>query len=255
MRDDRWPSPCRYCVVYGRIQLYVIDPSPQEPPRLPRFFLSFSGLRESPVYEFYRLTWTLSTLPPSPSSFPLSPSPMQLIRSILAAGANPNIYTPLAITPVALAAQLGHSRCLTVLLSSGASPHHVVRDNVPTPLQWTIISLNPTCLAFLLAAGANPEERRRCSSSFFDAKMQKSLSKNHRPSSPGARVIRLLRVAEVFGARSWQWAKEQVCEGVGVEEPMEGSTGGLQGSASIGPTAGASWMAPRRGIFVPAVLR
>lgn len=190
----------------------------------------------------------------TPPHSPLVPSRPQLVRSILAAGAKPNIATPLGITPVALAAQLGHSRCLAVLLSSGGSPHHVVRDNVPTPLQWTIISLNPTCLAFLLAAGANPEEQHTCSSSFFDAKMQESLNKNHRPSSPGARVIRLLHVAEAFGARSWRSAKEQASEGVGVEEPVKG-TGGLQGSASTGPTAGASWVAPKRGVFVPAVLR
>lgn len=192
---------------------------------------------------------------PFPRPCPLSPSPAQLVRSIIAAGANLNIATPNGITPVALASQLGRSCCLAVLLSSGGSPHHVVRNNLPTPLQRAIIGLNPTCLAFLLAAGANPEEQHKCSSSVFDHKLQERLSNNYKPSSPGARVIRLLHVAEAFGARSWQWAKEQEGERVvRVKEPVKGGRG-LEGSTHAVLPTRASWMAPRRGVFVPAVLR
>lgn len=118
---------------------------------------------------------------------------------------------------------------------------------MPTPLQWAIIGLNPTCLAFLLAAGADPEEQHKCSPSYYDSKLQDRLSKNYRPNSPGARVIRVLHVAEAYGASSWQWATDQ---GVGVKRE-----GRLQGSTPTGPIARASWMVPRRGVFVPAVLR
>lgn len=198
------------------------------------------------LYIFTPLTYFGAEHPPlSLCACPLSPSPAQLVRSILAAGANPNIATRNGITPVALASQMGHSRCLAVLLASGASPHHMVRQNVPSPLQWAIISLNPTCLAFLLAAGANPREQHKCSSSKYDTRLQELLSKNYRLGSPGARVIRLLYVAEAFGARSWQWVREQEGEQVGEEEPVVGRGSGLQGS----------WMAPRQGVFIPAVLR
>lgn len=215
-----------------------------------------SALLAHPVTEYVTSSADLSAQHrPTPPSSLLTippPSPAQLVRSIIAAGANPNIATPNAITPVALAAQMGRTRCLAVLLSSGASPHHVVRQSVPTPLQWAIIGLNPTCLAFLLTAGANPEERHKCSSSYFDSKMQECLSKNHKPSSPGAHVIRVLHVAEAYGARSWQWIQEQ--DGVGVEEPVKRSSG-LPGSTPAWPPARASWMVPGRGMFVPAVLR
>lgn len=155
---------------------------------------------------------------------------------------------------MSFAAQQGNSRCLAALLSSGGSPHLLVKNSLPTPLQWAIIGRNPTCLAILLAAGANPEDRH--ASSAYASQVEERLSKKYRPGTLGARMLQVLDIAEAYDARSWQWAKEKEEDGKGekTEEPANTDSGG-GGLKPTKPFAGTRWIAPRRGVFVPAVLR
>lgn len=178
----------------------------------------------------------------------------QLIRSLVAAGANPNLPNAQGISAVSFAAQQGNSRCLAALLSSGGSPHLLVKNSLPTPLQWAIIGLNPTCLALLLAAGANPEDRH--ASSAHAPLVQERLSKKYRPGTLGARMLQVLDVAKAYDAHSWQWAKEKEKDGKGekTEEPANPNSGGAV-AKPMKPFAGTRWFTPRRGVFVPAVLR
>lgn len=184
---------------------------------------------------------------------------VQLIRSLVAAGADPNLPNAQGISAVSFAAQQGHSGCLAVLLSSGGSPRLLVKTSLPTPLQWAIIGPSPTCVALLLGAGADPEDRH--APSVIADQVEGRLSKKYRPGTLGALTLRILRVAGAYDARSWQWDnKEEKDEGKEEEEEVK-TTGpaNLESGAPVSeptkPFAGARWIAPGRGVFVPAVLR
>lgn len=165
----------------------------------------------SVVVKIPKLTSPLSGSPLRPPSYPFAfcLSPVQLVRALAAAGANPNIVTRDHGTPVAFACQANLPHTLAALLSVGASPHYA-NKGMPTPLQGAIIKSRPKCLGILLAAGANPDEQHGSVSSFITAKLEKCLGKKYQTGTSGARVLRVLRVAHAYTARSWTWPSHHV---------------------------------------------
>lgn len=178
---------------------------------------------------------------------------LQMIRSLIAAGANPNITSSQGLTPIGLAVNMGFDRCLAILLRSGGSPHSN-NSSGPTLLQSALLELYPTCLAFLLQAGANPE-KIHTDSSPYAAKLQKRLATNDKLDTPGGRCRQIFLVAKAYNARSWQWPASAVATSANQDEQKEedGAGQGVVGSKPVRNAA--SWMRPRRGVFVPAVLR
>ncbi|CAB1106640.1 unnamed protein product [Ectocarpus sp. CCAP 1310/34] len=176
----------------------------------------------------------------------------KMIRSLIAAGANPNITSTQGLTPIGLAVNMGFDRCLAVLLRSGGSPH-ANNSTGPTLLQSAILELYPTCLAFLLQAGANPE-KILTGSSPYPAKLRKRLTTNYKLDTPEGRCRQILLVAQAYNARSWQWPASAIATSANPVEQKEEDRAGKEVVGTKPPRSAASWMKPRRGVFVPAVL-
>ncbi|CAM9227153.1 unnamed protein product, partial [Ectocarpus sp. 12 AP-2014] len=177
----------------------------------------------------------------------------KMIRSLIAAGANPNITSTQGLTPIGLAVNMGFDRCLAVLLRSGGSPHSN-NSSGPTLLQSAFLELYPTCLAFLLQAGANPE-KILTGSSPYPAKLRKRLTTNYKLDTPEGRCRQILLMAQAYNARSWQWPASAIATSANPDEQKEEDGAGKGGVGSKPPRSAARWMRPRRGVFVPAVLR
>ncbi|CAM9796589.1 unnamed protein product, partial [Ectocarpus sp. 13 AM-2016] len=142
-----------------------------------------------------------------------------MIRSLIAAGANPNITSTQGLTPIGLAVNMGFDRCLAVLLRSGGSPHSN-NSTGPTLLQSAFLELYPTCLAFLLQAGANPE-KILTGSSPYPAKLRKRLTTNYKLDTPEGRCRQILLVSPAYKARSWQWPASTIATSANPDEQKE----------------------------------
>lgn len=149
---------------------------------------------------------------------------------------------------------MGLSYCLAVLLRSGGSPHRV-GNSALKPLQTAIADRKPKCLSLLIAAGANPLEKRDCPSGFLAAERQDLLGLKHRPDTPGARVLRVLLQAEEFLAGSWQWPCAATANSLFDNEGKRRKRPRTERKGAHTLTASTRWMAPRRGVFLPSVLR
>lgn len=177
-----------------------------------------------------------------------------MIRSLIAAGANPNITSRQGLTPIGLAVNMGFSGCLAVLLRSGGSPHSN-NGSGPTLVQSAFLELYPTCLALLFQAGV-ATENMFADSEPYSADLLKRLTTNYKLDTPGGRCQQILLVAKAYNARSWQWpSSTAIATSANQNEQKEGDGAGKGVVGSKPARNAASWMRPRRGVFVPAVLR
>ncbi|CAM9096204.1 unnamed protein product, partial [Hapterophycus canaliculatus] len=184
----------------------------------------------------------------------LSARKPKVAEQLIAAGANPNLVASNGMTPVVLATKMGLSYCLAVLLRSGGSPHPVV-DGALTPCQVAIIDRRPKCLSLLIAAGANPLRELDYPSAFLAAERRELCSMKHRPDTPGARVLRVLLQAEGYAAGSWQWScADKATSAFGNQGEHERRPKTEQEGLTTS-TASTRWIAHRRGLFLPTVIR
>lgn len=158
------------------------------------------------------------------------------------------------MTPVALATKMGMSHCLAVLLRSGGSPHRVVNGAL-TPLQVAIVDRKPKCLSLLITAGANPLDPRDCPSASYAAERRELLGMEHRSDTPGARVLRVLLQAEGYTTASWQWPYAATATSTFDYEGKRRKKPRMEQEGPRISTASTRWIAPRRGMFLPSVLR
>ncbi|CAM9119621.1 unnamed protein product, partial [Ectocarpus fasciculatus] len=178
----------------------------------------------------------------------------KMIRSLIAAGANPNITSRQGLTPIGLAVNMGFSGCLAVLLRSGGSPHSN-NSSGPTLVQSAFLELYPTCLALLFQAGV-ATENMFADSEPYSADLLKRVTTNYKLDTPGGRCQQILLVAKAYNARSWQWpSSAAIATSANQNEQKEGDGAGKGVVGSKPARKAASWMRQRRGVFVPAVLR
>ncbi|CAM9316167.1 unnamed protein product [Scytosiphon promiscuus] len=175
----------------------------------------------------------------------------KVVEQLIAAGANVDIVASNGMTPVALATKMGLSYCLAVLLHSGASPHPAAKGAL-TPLQVAIVDRKPKCLSLLISAGGNPWDERDCPSDSFAAQRRELL---HRPDPQGARVLRVLLQAEGYAAGLWRWPCAAAANSAFGSREKHRKRSRMEQEDSGMLRASARWIAPRRGVFIPAVLR